>query len=411
MNSTVIEKITTRDARFQLQPGEGADSVHSDPQYSYAVTLLHTAGDLQGTGLAFTLGGGNDLVCSAIELLAQPLVGRDIEEVMAEFGSVFRAMADHTQLRWLGPHKGVVHLALASITNACFDLWAKARGVPLWKLLLDLTPRQLVALLDLSYFEDVLTADDAVQMLATQQSSRSAREDVLRRGYPGYDTSVGWFNYSDERIREGAQRAVAEGFTAMKLKVGSMESTRDVRRAHLVRETVGPDVRVMLDANQQWTLPQAIRICLELAEMSPYWIEEPTHPDDVLAHQTLARAIAPISLALGEHVPNRVLFKNFIQAGAARFIQVDCVRVGGVSEFITISLLARKFGLPVVPHVGDMGQIHQHLVLFNRIALGHEEVFLEYIPHLRHHFTQPAQVEGGVYQTPQEPGSSSDLIS
>ena len=196
----------------------------------------------------------------------------------------------------------------------------------------------------------------------------------------------------------------------MKLKVGSADTNRDTRRAYMVREAAGDEAKVMLDANQSWSLPQAIRACLDLADMSPYWIEEPTQPDDVLAHQTLARAIAPMKIALGEHVSNRILFKNFLQAGATSFVQVDCTRVGGISEFITVSMLARKFGIPVVPHVGDMGQIHQHLVLFNHIVLGQEVVFLEYIPHLRQHFVNPAVVSGGVYKVPQEPGNSSDLL-
>ena len=408
MPELTIQRITTHDARYHLQHGEGADAVHSAPQYAYAVALLH-AERHTGSGLAFTLGGGNELVCAAIELLAAPLVGREIEDLMADFGRVFNQLANHHQLRWLGPHKGVVHLALAAISNACFDLWAKARGVPLWRLLLDLTPAQIVALLDLSYLEDVLTPQQATALLQTEQAGRTAREHVLAQGYPGYDTSVGWFQYSDEQISTNARRAVAAGFGAIKLKVGAADTARDVRRAKLVRAAVGPDVQIMLDANQQWSLPTALRVCQELAEIAPYWIEEPTHPDDVLAHQTLARAIAPIRPAAGEHLPHAVLFKNFMQAGGAHFIQADCTRIGGVSEFITVSLLARSFGLPVVPHVGDMGQIHQHLVLFNRVALGLEQVFLEYIPHLREHFVQPADVTGGVYRTPEAPGSSSDL--
>lgn len=414
MPSVTIRRVTTRDARFRLQPGEGADAIHSNPHYSYAVALLHAdqpdQQPLTGTGLAFTLGGGNELVCAAIALLAEPLIGCEIETLMADFGRVFRRIADHPQLRWLGPHKGVVHLALAALTNACFDLWAKARGVPLWRLLLDLTPEQIVALLDLSYLEDVLTREEAIALLVANQPGRAVREQVLGTGYPGYDTSVGWFQYSDEQVRENARRAIAAGFTALKLKVGAQDAARDIRRAQLVREIVGPEVRIMLDANQQWTVPQAIRVCLELAPITPYWIEEPTHPDDVLGHQTLARAIHPLPVAAGEHLPNRIMFKNYLQAGAAHYIQADCVRVGGVSEFLTVSLLARKFNKPVVPHVGDMGQIHQHLVLFNRIALGHDELFLEYIPHLRDYFVHPAQVRAGVYRTPAEPGSSSDLI-
>ncbi len=404
-----IARIRSRDARFQLKPGEGVDAIHTNPQYAYAVAELESDSGLTGIGLALTLGQGTEMVCNAIETLSAPLVGQEIEELMEGFGQVFRSIADHPQLRWLGPHKGVVHLALASITNACFDLWAKARGVPLWKLLLDLTPEQVVALLDLSYLEDVLQPDDVIHMLRGEQVRRSERAGLLDRGYPGYDTSVGWFHYDDDEVRDNVLRAMDAGFSAMKLKVGSAESARDIRRAQLVRDVAGPDARIMLDANQQWTLPRAVRICLELAQMSPYWIEEPTHPDDVLAHQTLARAIAPVKIALGEHIPHRVLFKNYMQAGATHFVQVDCTRVGGISEFITVSLLARKFGLPVVPHVGDMGQIHQHLVLFNHIALGHEQIFLEYIPHLRDYFLHPAHVEGGLYAIPQAPGSSSDL--
>jgi len=407
--SGTIQRVITRDARFDLQPGEGVDAIHAISQYAYAVALLESDREWSGTGLAFTLGTGNDLVCSAIRILGEPLVGQDIESLMADFGRSFHQIAENPQMRWLGPHKGVVHLALAALTNACFDMWAKSRGVPLWKLLLELSPDQIVALLDLTYLEDVLLPTEVIALLQAQHPTRPQRMDVVAAGYPGYDTSVGWFGYEDEIIRENAKKAVGAGFSAMKLKVGSRDAARDVRRALLVRETVGPDVKVMLDANQQWALPMAIRNCLMLSEMSPYWIEEPTHPDDVLAHQTLARAISPLLLAVGEHIPNRVLFKNYLQSAAAHFIQVDCTRVGGISEFITISLLAKKFGLPVVPHVGDMGQIHQHLVLFNHIALGHERLFLEYIPHLRDHFTHPAQVDGGVYRTPQEPGIGSGL--
>ena len=409
MSTTVIEGTSTRDLRFKLEAGEGTDSVHKTEEYAYAVALLRGTEGLVGSGLTFTLGGGNHLVTQAIEALATPLIGRDIEEVMADFGRVFDEIADHPQYRWLGPHKGVVHLALSALTNACFDLWAKSRGVPLWRLLLDLTPQQLVRTLDLSYLEDVLTADDAVAMLQSGLDTRPQRSDVLESGYPGYDTSVGWFEFSTGQVLEKARAAVDQGFGAVKLKVGSSDSRRDIDRAMRLREAMGPDIRIMLDANQQWSLPRAIKICGQLAAMDPYWIEEPTHPDDVFAHRELARAIAPLQLAAGEAVPNRVIFKNLLQAEAMHFVQVDATRVGGVSEFITVSLLARKVDQPVVPHVGDMGQIHQHLVLFNRVALGHEEVFLEYIPHLRDHFIEPAHVEDGRYLVPTAPGSSSDL--
>ena len=408
MPSHVITAVSAHDQRYALEQGAGADSIHSNPQYSYAVTQLQ-AGDLRGTGLAFTLGGGNELVCAAIRQMSECLVGREIEELMAGFGAVYAQILEHPQYRWLGPHKGVVHLALSSIVNACWDLWAKSREVPLWRLLLDLQPEQLLNTLHLRYLDDVLTADEALHMLDGQRSTRAERASILERGYAGYDTSIGWFQYSDDTIKQNIIKSLDRGFEAVKLKVGSADATRDIRRAYLVRETVGESARVMLDCNQQWTLGQAIAVCKELRGMNPYWIEEPTHPDDVLAHQTLARAIEPLQLAIGEHLPNQLLFKNYLQAAACGFVQPDCVRLGGVSEFIAVSLLARKFGVPVVPHVGDMGQIHQHLVLFNHIALGHEVIFLEYIPHLRAHFTQPARVENGVYVTPQAPGSSSDL--
>ena len=405
----MIKKTTTLDKRYPIGSGHGSDAIHKDPVYSYAVTLLEDDQGRAGNGLAFTLGEGNQLVCQAAQFYADRLKGKHIEEIMADFGGLQKAMSDEQQFRWLGPHKGVVQLALASVTNACWDLWAKTRGVPLWKLLLELSPEQIVATLDLSYLEDELSASQAVRILRDAFPTRSEREGILKTGYPGYDTSVGWFNYPDDQVRENCKRALADGFTAMKLKVGSPDPERDIRRAHIVREIAGPDSRVMLDANQQWTLPQALKICQELQAMNPFWIEEPTHPDDVTGHQTLARAIAPVKLALGEHVPNRVIFKNYLQMQSAGFIQVDAVRVGGVSEFIAVSLLSKKFGIPVVPHVGDMGQIHQHLVLFNHIAAGHEALFLEHIPHLRDHFIHPVRVENGVYLTPQEAGMSSDL--
>ncbi len=406
----IITKISTIDAQFPLTDGAGSDAVHDVNVYSYPVTQLHSDKGFTGIGIALALGGGNDLLCKLIETLAQPLLNQDIEDVMADFGTLLKKIADNPQYRWLGPHKGMVHLALASITNACFDLWAKSRSVPLWKLLLDLSPQQLVNTLDLSYLEDVLSKSEALSILNAAQATRVQREGILKQGYPGYDTSIGWFNYSDEKVKDNIKKAVDAGFTAMKLKVGSKDPNRDIRRAHLVRNTAGDNATVMLDCNQQWTLPQAITMCLTLADINPYWIEEPTHPDDVIAHQTLARAIAPMKVACGEHVPNRVLFKNYMQTGGMYFVQADCTRLAGISEFITVSLLAQKFNLPVVPHVGDMGQIHQHLVLFNHIALNHEIIFLEHIPHLRKYFVHPANLETGKYQTPQEPGSSSDLI-
>lgn len=406
----LIGRISTLDARYALPAGAGSDAVHTDPEYCLAVTRLECAGHaVAGTGFALTLGDGNRLVCEAIEMLSRPLLGRSIEELMAEFGRVQRTMADDPALRWLGPHKGVVHLALASITNACFDLWAKARGVPLWRLLLDLRPEEVVRLLDLSYLEGVLDEDEAVALLSDAQSTRSEREGVIRTGYPGYDTSVGWMAYEDTKVMELTREAMGRGFSAFKLKVGSADEGRDLRRAEMLRRCAGDGATIMFDANQQWTMPAARRMCAELAAMRPLWIEEPTHPDDVTGHAALAREINPMKIATGEHIPNRVVFKNFMETGAVHYVQADCTRLAGVSEFLAVSLLARKFGLPVVPHVGDMGQVHQHLVIYNHVAMGHEAVFLEHIPHLGEHFEFPATVRGGFYETPEEPGASCDL--
>jgi L-fuconate dehydratase len=373
------------------------------------MTLLSTHDGPRGSGFVLTLGDGNILVCKAIEMLAKPLQGMSIEAVMEDFGTISRKIADHSALRWLGPHKGVVQLALAAITNACFDLWAKIRGVPLWKLLLDLKPEELVRVLDLSYLEELLPREKAISLLEEEQAGRARREAILKNGYPGYDTSVGWMDYDDEKVTELTKKALDQGFSAFKLKVGSPDESRDLRRAAMLRKLVGDQSTVMFDANQRWPLPEAVRICGELSKFRPHWIEEPTHPDDIEAHVEIARAVSPIKIAAGEHIANRVLFKNFMKAEALSFIQVDCTRVAGVSEFLTVSFLSRLFNLPVVPHVGDMGQIHQHLVLFNHVALGLKAEFLEHIPHLRSHFIHPADVRDGVYHTPQEPGASADL--
>jgi L-fuconate dehydratase len=404
-----ITKLSAKDRRFKLEAGAGSDAVHSDPVYSFAVTVITTDTGLSGTGLVLTMGRGNDLVCGAIELLGEELKGRDLEELMADFGTTFRKLADDVQLRWLGPHKGVVHLALASITNACFDLWAKSRDVPLWKLLLSLPPEGIVKLLDFSYVEDVLDRDMALELLRSELQSRDDRTGCLGAGYPGYDTSVGWYQYGEEQIAEKVRKSLGQGFAAFKLKVGGALD-QDLARASGLRRIAGNEAKIMFDANQQWNLPNAIVACRELSAYSPLWIEEPTHPDDVAAHKVLTQAVTDLSIALGEHVPNRIVFKNYLQADCVKFLQPDCTRLGGISEFITVSLMARKFGVPVLPHVGDMGQIHQHLVLFNRIAIGHPETFLEYIPHLSSHFVHPVDLRGGRYQTPQEPGSSTDLL-
>lgn len=405
----MIKSVEVRDVRYPLGKGAGSDAIHRDPIYSYAVLSLTDDSGTVGSGFAFTLGEGNDLVCKAALFYAEQLKGKDIEELMSNFGDTYKAFANEQQFRWLGPQKGVVHLALAAVTNACWDLWAKKRNVPLWRLLIDLSAEELINTIDLSYLEDELTKAQAVELLTDNKRSQRSRLSILDAGYPGYDTSIGWFNYPDEQVRENVKRAIDNGFKAMKLKVGSKDPEDDIRRANMVREVAGEGTKIMLDANQQWNLPQALSICEELSKINPYWIEEPTHPDDVLAHKTLAEKIAPVKLALGEHVPNAIIFKNYLQVKCAGFMQVDAVRVGGVSEFLAVSLLCRKFDVPVVPHVGDMGQLHQHLVLFNHIALGHEALFLEHIPHLKPHFVNPVRLENGLYITPQDIGSSCDL--
>lgn len=409
MNKTIhIKKGFSSDTQFHLKEGAGSDAVHTTPIYAYAICKLQTDSPIEGIGLAFTLGTGNHLVCQAIDYLVKHVEGKEINELMAHFGETYKVMVDDPNFRWLGPHKGVVHLALASVVNACFDLWAKSKGLPLWQLLIDLSPEEVVNTLDFSYYEDVLTQEEAVVLLREQSHGKKERKKVLKTGYPGYDTSIGWFNYSDKKVVANIKKAMDEGFTAMKLKVGSKETQRDLRRANLVRKIAGDGATIMFDANQQWNLPQAIAICKELKALNPFWIEEPTHPDDVQAHVILANSVE-VKIALGEHVPNKMLFKNFIQSGCMHFNQVDAVRVGGVSEFILISLLSKKYNIPVVPHVGDMGQIHQHLVLFNHITLGHSALLLEHIPHLRDYFKFPVQIIDGRYKIPQEPGMSSDL--
>ena len=410
MKEIKITGICVEDRRFPLENGAGSDAVHTVPVYAYAVCRLKTDTELDGVGIAFTLGSGNDLVCKAIEYLSEDLVGREIHELMDDFGTVFASLTDSPCFRWLGPHKGVVHLALSSITNACFDLWAKAEGVPLWKLLIDLKPEQIVRFMDFRYVEDLMTKDEALEILRAGWQGREERESVLRTGYRGYDTSVGWFNYPDDLVVENTKRALEKGFTAMKLKVGSADPERDIRRAELIRKTAGDAATIMVDANQQWTVHKALYVIDKLRSINPYWVEEPTDPDDVLAHQTLRRAFHPIRIALGEHVPNKVIFKNYLQANAMDINQVDGVRVGGISEFILISLMSKKYGVPVIPHVGDMGQIHQHMVLFNHIAVGHPNLFLEAIPHLRQYFKHPVMLENGYYAVPQVPGSTCDFV-
>lgn len=403
-----ITGIRTVDASLDLHPSVSAGGAALRQSYSYGVTLLQTDIGLTGVGLAFTLGGGNRQLCDLVEELGRKLVGRDIEELMSGFGREFRSVAEDSRYLELGSHRGMVRHAIASLTNACFDLWAKSREVPLWRLLLDLSPSELVATLDLSYIDDVLTAEDAVNMLAGDDPGREQRSKILNTGYPASDTSFAGMSLSDEKLLKRAKASVSQGFGAIKLTVGA--SDNDVRRANLLRSKLGAGVSIMLDANQAWDLRQAIAATRAFADMGPYWIEEPTHADDILGHALIAREVAPTRVATGKHVPNRVLFKQLLQVNALHYVQADVVRLGGISEFLTVSLLAKKYDKSVVPHAGDLAQIHQHLVIFNHIALDHDVLFLEYVPHLRHRFLHPPIVEDGFYWTPEEPGAASDLI-
>lgn len=410
MKYAKIVDIVVEDRRFDLEDGAGSDAINNSTQYSYGVCRLKTDAGLDGVGITFALGTGNQLICAAIKEMAQGLLGREINELMQEFGRVFTSLADNFPYRWMGPHKGIVHLAVASITNACFDLWAKTKEVPLWKLLLDLKPEEVISLLDFRYVEDLLTKREALELLRAAEEGRAERMKVLDTGYDAYDTSVGWFNYADEKVADNARRSLDAGFRYVKLKVGSPDPQFDIRRANLLRTVIGDRAEFMVDCNQQWTLDQAIPIIRALHEARPFFVEEPTDPDDVAAHQTLTRVFPETRIALGEHVPNKVVFKNYLQSGAMAINQVDATRVGGISEFLLISLMSKKCGVPVAPHAGDMGQIHQHMVLFNHIALGHPHLFMEYIPHLRKYFKNPIVVENAKFVTPQAPGSSCDFV-
>jgi L-fuconate dehydratase len=389
--------------------------MNPDPDYSAAYVVLetdHRAG-LAGHGLTFTIGRGTELCVTAIELLAPHVVGRTLEEIAADMAGFWRGLVADSQLRWLGPEKGVVHLATAALVNAVWDLYAKVERKPLWKLLADMSPEQLVACVDFRYIDDALSPDEAIDMLRLNLATRPAREvEMLREGFPAYTTSAGWIGYSDDKIRELARQALAAGFTHLKLKVGG-DPESDLRRARIVREAIGPDRRLMLDANQVWGVGQAIEAARRLAEVDPWWLEEPTSPDDVLGLRRIREAIAPIGIATGEHVHNRVMFKQLLQAGAIDFCQIDSCRLGGVNEVLAVLLLASKFGVPVCPHAGGVGlcEYVQHLAIFDYIAVGAslDNRVCEYVDHLHEHFVDPVRVVGGRYRAPSAPGYSAEM--
>jgi L-fuconate dehydratase len=413
---TKILTAAARDIRFPTSRTlDGSDAMNKDPDYSAAYVVLHTdhPDGLTGHGLTFTIGRGTELCVAAIDLLAGHVVGHTLEDIAADMAGFWRSVVADSQLRWLGPEKGVVHLATAALVNAVWDLYAKVEGKPLWKLLADMPPEQLVACIDFRYIDDALTREEATEMLRRLAPSRGSREaEMLKDGYPAYTTSAGWLGYSDEKIRKLAAEAMAAGFTHLKLKVGG-DLQSDLRRARLLRQAIGPDRKLMLDANQVWGIDQAIHAIEVLAEVDPWWIEEPTSPDDVLGHRRIRDAVKPIGIATGEHVHNRVMFKQLMQAEAIDFCQVDSCRLGGVNEVLAVLLLAAKFGVPVCPHAGGVGlcEYVQHLAIFDYVAVSGslESRTCEFVDHLHEHFVHPARVEGGRYLAPTAPGYSAEI--
>lgn len=407
--SLTIRDLEVLDLRFPTsRSGAGRDAVHVDPDYSAAYVILKTDGDLAGHGLTFTLGRGNEVCVAAIRAYRHLVVGQSLQDVTADFGGFWRRLASESQLRWLGPEKGVVHLALAAVVNAVWDLYAKAEGKPVWKLLADMTPREVVSCIDFRYITDALTPEEAIAILERQRHTKEDRErELLAAGYPAYTTSAGWMGYPDAEVRRLVREALAAGFSHFKVKVGGTPE-EDRRRVALVREEIGPGRRLMMDANQRWDVGEAIERTRELAAFSPWWIEEPTSPDDVLGHATIAKAIRPVGVATGEHCANRVLFKQLFQARAIDFCQIDSCRLGGVNENLAVILMAAKFGVPVCPHAGGVGlcEYVQHLSMFDYIAVSgtQENRVTEYVDHLHEHFLEPVVIRGGRYVPPAQPG-------
>ena len=408
-----IVGVQTYDIRFPTSRTlAGSDAMNTDPDYSAAYVVLqtdHPAG-LEGHGLTFTIGRGNEVCVAAIRALAPLVIGRSLESFTTDMRAFWRHITGDSQLRWIGPDKGAMHLATAAVVNAVWDLWAKAEGKPLWKLLVDMTPEQLVACVDFRYISDALTPAEALELLRSQAATKAQRtEEMLRDGFPAYTTGAGWSGYSDEKMRQLCREALANGWRHFKLKVG-LSPQDDLHRAQVMREEIGPDATLMVDANQVWDVQVAIERMQQLAAFDPFWIEEPTSPDDVLGHAAVARAIAPIRVATGEHVQNRIIFKQLFQAQAISVCQIDACRVGGVNEVLAILLMAAKFGVPVCPHAGGVGlcEYVQHLSIFDYIALSGslEHRMIEYTPHLHEHFVDPVIMKNGRYMPPQAPGYS-----
>ena len=411
-----ITELEVLDVRFPTSRSlDGSDAMNPDPDYSAAYVVLRTdAGDgLEGHGLTFTIGRGTEVVVAAVDALRPLVLGRSVEATFADMGAFWRHLVGDSQLRWIGPEKGVIHLATAAVVNAAWDLFAKHRGVPLWKLLVNMTPTELVALIDFRYISDALTPEAALARLERLAPTRAAREtELLRDGYPAYTTSVGWLGYPDDKIRRLCREALAEGWTRFKVKVGA-DVQDDIRRCRIVREEIGPDRMMAVDANQRWSVGEAIEWMGHLARFDPYWIEEPTSPDDILGHAAVARAVAPIRVATGEHVHNRVMFKQFFQAEALSICQIDSCRLAGVNEVLAVLLLAAEFGVPVCPHAGGVGlcELVQHLSVIDYVCVSGslEGRMIEYVDHLHEHFLDPVVIRDARYVLPSRPGYSAQM--
>jgi L-fuconate dehydratase len=390
----------------------GSDAVHTDPDYSGAYVFLETDGAHTGVGMTFTIGAGNDLCCAAIEQLAPLVVGHDLDDIAGDPAGFWRRLTNHSQLRWLGPEKGVIHLATAAVVNAVWDLWAKSEAKPVWRLVCDMPPEQIVGLVDFRYLSDALAPDEALDLLEALAPTREQRVVELERdGYPAYLTSAGWLGYSEAQVRELCRAALADGWRCFKTKVG-VDVASDVRRCELMREEIG-DLPLMADANQVWDVDEAIAWMRHLKPFGLRWIEEPTSPDDVLGHAAIRRAVTPVGVATGEHCSNRVLFKQLLQAEAIDYCQVDACRLGGVNEVLAVLLLAAKFGVPVCPHAGGLGlcEYAQHLSIIDYVCVSGAlaDRTTEFADHLHEHFLHPAVARDGHYVVPAAPGYSAEL--
>ncbi|MFH8624006.1 L-fuconate dehydratase [Streptomyces vietnamensis] len=411
-----ITSVDTYDVRFPTSRElDGSDAMNPDPDYSAAYVVLRTSAEdgHEGHGFTFTIGRGNDVQVAAIDALRPYVVGRSVAELCADPGVLYRDLTGDSQLRWLGPEKGVMHMAIGAVVNAVWDLAAKRENKPLWQFLADADPAWLVSQVDFRYLTDALTPDEALELLTKGKQGAAGRvADLRRRGYPAYTTSPGWLGYSDEKLTRLAQEAVADGFTQIKLKVGA-DLDDDVRRCRTARAAVGPDIRMAIDANQRWDVAEAITWTNALAEFDPYWIEEPTSPDDILGHAAVRRGVHPVKVATGEHVQNRIVFKQLLQAGAIDVLQLDSARVAGVNENLAILLLAAKFGVPVCPHAGGVGlcELVQHLSMFDYVALSGttQDRVIEFVDHLHEHFLAPVTIDQGHYRAPVEPGFSATM--